>query len=110
MPCSQMMSMNCSPPRLTEASRPARFPAANARMRNRDRSNIGSATRDSTTQKVISRATPAAKRDHEDRADQQEAHDRPEQVADVALLQRVDPDPGEDRRQADDHDRAVDGC
>ena len=29
MPCSQMISMNCMPPRPIEASRPARLPAEN---------------------------------------------------------------------------------
>ena len=42
MPCSQMTSMNCRPPR-TEAEM-AELPAANARILNRSRWNMGSAT------------------------------------------------------------------
>ena len=37
----------------------------------------------------------------------QVAHQHPEQVADVARVERVEVDAAEDRRQADDHDRAV---
>src|SRR6266542_1996308 len=58
MPCSQMISMNCSPPRPIAASSPAALPAANARLRNRSRWNIGSALRRSTTQKATSVSTP----------------------------------------------------
>ena len=58
MPCSQMISMNCSPPRAMEASRVAPTPAAKARIRIRRRSNIGLATRVSMTQNTTSRAAP----------------------------------------------------
>jgi len=58
IPCSQMMSMNCNPPRPTEAISPARLPAQNARMRNRLRWNIGSATLVSMMQKAASRPMP----------------------------------------------------
>ena len=50
-----------------------------------------------------------AERDHQHGAHEQEAHDHPEQVAHVARRQRVEVDAAEDRRQADQHDRAVDG-
>ena len=58
MPCSQMMSMNCSPPRAMAAMNPAALPAAKARMRNRPSWNIGSATRLSMTTNAISNRTP----------------------------------------------------
>src|ERR1700683_134188 len=48
MPCSQMMSMNCTPPRPSAMSRLATLPAANARMRNSDSRNSGSGTLVST--------------------------------------------------------------
>jgi len=60
MPCSQMMSMNCRPPRAIELSRLAMFPAANARIRNRPIRNIGSAIFVSSTQNPASSAIPAA--------------------------------------------------
>jgi len=49
-----------------------------------------------------------AQRHHQYRRDQQEPHQDPEQVADVAGSQRVEMDAVEDRRQRDDHDRRVD--
>ena len=58
MPCSQIISMNCSPPRLTDASRPAKFPVENALIRNNDMLNIGSSMRDSYTQKTIRTIVP----------------------------------------------------
>jgi hypothetical protein len=59
MPCSQMMSMNCRPPRAMEARRPAALPAVKAWMRKRLCWNIGSAIRPSMTTNTASRATPA---------------------------------------------------
>ncbi len=58
MPCSQMISMNCMPPRPIEASRPARLPAENARIRNRFMWNIGSDTWFSMKQKTTSSTAP----------------------------------------------------
>ena len=58
MPCSQMISMNCRPPRPTAITKLARLPIANARIRNIDSLNSGSATRVSTKQNTISRASP----------------------------------------------------
>ncbi len=63
MPCSQMISMNCSPPRAIAASSVAALPAANALIRNSFRSNIGSATRSSTRQNTHSSATPPIRPD-----------------------------------------------
>ena len=58
MPWSQMISMNISPPRLSEARKLAVLPAAKARMRNRLRRNIGCSTRVSMTPKTTSRQRP----------------------------------------------------
>ena len=58
MPCSQMMSMNISPPRPMADRKLARVPAVKARMRNSGSRNIGSATRRSMMENTISRATP----------------------------------------------------
>ena len=58
MPCSQMMSMNCSPPRAMDTARPARLPAVKARMRNRLSWNIGSAILVSMRPNTTSNATP----------------------------------------------------
>ncbi len=55
------MSMNMSPPRPMLASREDRLPAVNARILNRDRRNIGSATRCSMSAKAASRTTPPAR-------------------------------------------------
>ena len=52
MPCSQMMSMNISPPRATAERNVDSVPNVNARMRNSGRRNIGSAGGCSTTTKV----------------------------------------------------------
>ena len=58
MPCSQMISMNCIPPRPSASMRLATLPKANARIRNNDSRNSGSATFVSTTAKITSSATP----------------------------------------------------
>ena len=58
MPCSQMISMNCRPPRAIEASSVAALPAANARIRSSRRSNMGDSTRSSMKQNATRRATP----------------------------------------------------
>ena len=50
-----------------------------------------------------------AERHDQYRRHQQEAHQHPEQVADVSRGQRVEIEPAEDVRQGDDHDRGVDG-
>ena len=47
--------------------------------------------------------------DDEHRLDQPVAHDHPQQVADVAGRQRIEPDAAKDRRQRDEHDRTVEG-
>ena len=44
MPCSQMISMNCMPPRPSASIMFAMLPKANARMLNSDSRNSGSAT------------------------------------------------------------------
>ncbi len=59
MPCSQMMSMNCNPPRPTEDIRPARLPSPNDAERNSLMSTIGSATRNSMKQNATSSSSPA---------------------------------------------------
>ena len=61
MPCSQMISMNCRPPRDIAASRFTAWPAANARIRNSRMLIIGSATRVSMTTNATSSATPTIK-------------------------------------------------
>jgi hypothetical protein len=58
MPCSQMISMNCRPPRATAFSSAAALPAQNAWMRNSPRWNIGCGTRVSTRQNAASSARP----------------------------------------------------
>ena len=58
MPCSQMISMNISPPRLSEASRLAVTPALKARILKSCRRNMGSATLVSMRQKMPSSSTP----------------------------------------------------
>jgi len=58
MPCSQMMSMNCSPPRPTEDINPARLPMPNAADRNSRTSTIGWGTRSSMKQNATSSASP----------------------------------------------------
>ena len=59
MPCSQMISMNISPPRAIAERKVDSVPNVNARMRNSGRRNIGSATRPSMITKAIRLATPA---------------------------------------------------
>src|SRR6201987_3232406 len=44
MPCSQMISMNCMPPRLIAIARLAMLPAANARILNSEMRDNGSGT------------------------------------------------------------------
>ena len=58
MPCSQMISMNISPPRPSDASSVAMLPAVKARMRNSPRLNIGSSLRSSIATKAASNASP----------------------------------------------------
>ncbi len=58
MPCSQMISMNCMPPRPIASIRLAMLPAANARILNSEMRNSGSATLVSTNTKMISSARP----------------------------------------------------
>ena len=58
MPCSQMISMNCMPPRPSASIRLATLPQAKARILNSEIRNSGSATFVSTKPKITSRATP----------------------------------------------------
>ncbi len=58
MPCSQMMSMNCRPPRDSALISVAMLPDVNARIRNSSRRNMGCATRVSTTQNTDSTSAP----------------------------------------------------
>ena len=58
MPCSQMISTNCRPPRATATANPAMLPAVKARIRNRLSWNSGSATLVSITTNAPSRAAP----------------------------------------------------
>ena len=53
-----MISMNISPPRLSEARKLATLPAEKARMRKRDRRNIGCATLVSMIPKTTRMAMP----------------------------------------------------
>ncbi len=62
MPCSQMISMNISPPRAIAARKVERVPKVKARMRNSASRNIGSATRRSIVTKAASEAAEAASR------------------------------------------------
>src|SRR5215211_9498450 len=57
-----MISMNWRPPRLIEASSPARLPAEKARIRNRSRWNSGSLERCSISRNRPSRAAPPSRR------------------------------------------------
>ncbi len=59
MPCSQMISMNISPPRAIADRNVDSVPNVNARIRNSGRRNIGLATRASITANATSDATPA---------------------------------------------------
>ena len=58
MPCSQMISMNCMPPRPSASIRLARLPQTKARILNRESRNSGSATLVSTTPNTTSSAIP----------------------------------------------------
>ena len=58
MPCSQMISMNCMPPRPSASMKLARLPQAKARILNRESRNSGSATLVSTTPNTTSSAIP----------------------------------------------------
>ena len=58
IPCSQMISMNIKPPRLSEARKLAALPAEKARMRNRERRNIGCFTLVSTIPNTIRTSRP----------------------------------------------------
>ena len=53
MPCSQMISMNISPPRATADRNVDSVPNVKARMRNSGSRNIGCAARFSTNRKAI---------------------------------------------------------
>ena len=53
-----MINMNMRPPRLSDARKLATLPAVNARMRNRDRRNIGWATLVSMTPKATRMRIP----------------------------------------------------
>ena len=59
MPCSQMISMNISPPRAIAERNVESVPNVNARMRNSGSRNIGSSTRHSISANATSEATPA---------------------------------------------------
>src|ERR1700722_2602829 len=58
MPCSQMISMNCMPPRPRASIRFARLPQKKARILNSDSRNNGSAPLVSTTPNRTRTATP----------------------------------------------------
>ena len=58
IPCSQMISMNIRPPRLSEARKLATLPALKARMRKSERRNIGWATFVSMIPKTTRMAMP----------------------------------------------------
>ena len=65
MPCNQMISMNCRPPRPIEDISPARLPIPNEADRNSRMSTIGDSTRSSMKQNATrekqaeERSTPA---------------------------------------------------
>ena len=61
MPCSQMISMNCRPPRARELRKPLRLPAANMRILNSSRWKSGSDTRVSIQRKAASSRVPIAR-------------------------------------------------
>ena len=58
MPCSQITSINCNPPRAIDDANTAKMPAAKPRMRSNCRSSIGSAARRSIGTKATSSAIP----------------------------------------------------
>src|SRR3954447_8307711 len=60
MPCSQMMSMNISPPRATAERNVDSVPNVNARTRNSGRRNIGWSERRSTTTNAARQAIEPA--------------------------------------------------
>ena len=59
IPCSQMMSMNMSPPRPTAARKLDSVPKVNARMRNNPRRNMGFSTRLSITANPARNTAPS---------------------------------------------------
>ena len=59
MPCSQMISMNWSPPRPTDDISPARLPMPNDADLNKRMSTIGCSTRSSMKQNATSISSPA---------------------------------------------------
>ena len=58
MPCSQMMSMNMSPPRANDDKKLDRVPKVKARILKSWRRNMGWATRVSMTMKAPRRSAP----------------------------------------------------
>ncbi len=62
MPCSQMISMNCSPPRPRADKKVDRVPKVNARILNSPSRNIGAATLVSTSTNSARRAAPTARK------------------------------------------------
>ena len=58
MPCSQMISMNCRPPRPIEDISPARLPMPNDAERNSRMSTIGESTCSSMKQNATSDSRP----------------------------------------------------
>ncbi len=58
MPCSQMISMNIRPPRLSAARKLANTPALKARILKSWSRNMGSATLVSITQNAAMKASP----------------------------------------------------
>jgi hypothetical protein len=58
MPWSQMIKMNCSPPRASDRHKVAKFPIAKPRELNNVKSNIGSVTRRSMTAKATRTTSP----------------------------------------------------
>ena len=62
MPCSQMMSTNCRPPRATATAKAAMLPAVKARIRKRLSWNSGSATLVSITTNAPKSAAPPTRR------------------------------------------------
>ena len=58
MPCNQMVSISISPPRAIEPRKPARFPAAKARIRNNSSRNIGVDTWTSIKANTASKTAP----------------------------------------------------
>ena len=93
MPCSQMMSMNCNPPREMAARKPAALPVEKARILKSRRLNIGD------DHAVLD----DEERDEEDDADDEgdeHARRRPAHGVVQVGLDAVD-DADEDRRESD---------